>query len=70
VVLCWVCFHFFDSVKTVLDLGSNDRKDRNMNSVELIEATPSTTLTETLENGSHTLISHLLRAIKNNDLET
>jgi hypothetical protein len=41
-----------------------------MNSVELIEATPSTTLTETLENGSHTLISHLLRAIKNNDLET
>jgi len=52
-ILGWVDFHLSDCIKNVLDLGGDDRKYFNGNSIELIEASPCTSLGKTHEDLGH-----------------
>jgi hypothetical protein len=52
------------------DLGSNDGEGSEGDSVELIEATPQSTLAQTLEDLSHILVLMLIRAVVDNDEDT
>jgi len=53
-----------------LNLSSNDGKGSKRNSVELIEASPKSRLTDTLENLGHISVSVLIRAVGDDDINT
>ena len=53
-----------------LDLGSDDGKSWERNSVEFIEASPKSRLRNTLENLSHVSVLMLIRAVGDDDIDT
>ena len=52
-VFGWVCFHLSDCIEDILDLSGDDREYFDGNPVELIEASPSTSLGKAHEDLSH-----------------
>jgi hypothetical protein len=58
------------SVSDGSNLGSDDGKSRKRNSVELIEATPKTRLTNTFEDLSHISELVLIGTVSNDDIDT
>lgn len=52
-----------DGILNTRDLLGDDREYLKIDTVELIEATPGSRGSETLENTCHTLVAHLIGAI-------
>lgn len=57
-------------VEAVLDLGGDHREHFNGDSVELVEASPGSSLGETHEDLGHGKVVHLIRAVEHHNLET
>jgi hypothetical protein len=54
-----------DRVMNALDLRRYNTEHLDLNAIELVEATPRTSLAETLESVAQTLVVHLLGAVEN-----